>query len=190
LSHFNEAEVEGCGFKMAFFITKNYKMKWVDVKNYEGRYKISNTGILVSIKNGKQKQLKGSISNKGYVQYTLSCRQRNQYNVYTAQQLVAMGFLNHEPCGLKLVIDHINDNPLDNRLENLQIVSNRFNSCKTQGRYSSKYKGVSKTSNGKRWRAGLTINNKSIYLGSFDCEVEAHKAYLNAVKKIEDERMD
>ncbi len=29
--------------------------------------------------------------------------------------------------GFKLVIDHINDNPSDNRLENLQIVTHRFN---------------------------------------------------------------
>jgi hypothetical protein len=163
-------------------------MKWVDVKNYEGRYKISDTGILLSIKNGKTKELKGSISNEGYIQYTLNWRERNQYNVYTAQQLVAMGFLNHKPCGLKLVIDHINDNPLDNRVENLQIVTNRFNTCKTQGKYSSKYKGVSKS--GNKWRAGITINNKSIYLGTFDSEIEAHKAYLNAIKKIEDERLD
>jgi hypothetical protein len=165
-------------------------MEWKDVKKYRGRYKISNEGNLISFKNGKEKILKGSISNKGYLQYTLSWKEKGLYNVYTAQQLVAMAFLNHEPCGLKLVIDHINDNPLDNRVENLQIVTNRYNSCKTQGKYTSNYKGVYWLKHTNKWRADIQIRDKKKYLGTFTDEYEAHLAYQNALKQIENERLD
>lgn len=158
---------------------------WKDIEGYEGQYQISNFGNLKSLKNNKEKLLKGSISNKGYIQFSLNWAEKNKYNVHTAHQLVAMAFLKHKPCGLKLVIDHINDNKLDNRLENLQIVTNRYNSCKTQGRYSSKYKGVSFSKKNKKWRADIHYNNQKKYLGLFIDEYEAYLAYQNALKNLE-----
>jgi hypothetical protein len=109
---------------------------------------------------------------------------------YSVHQLVAIAFLNHKPCGLNLVIDHINDNKLDNRVENLQIVTNRYNCCKTQGRYSSQYKGVSWNKYSNKWLSRIVINEKQKFLGYFTDEKEAHLAYQNALKQIENERLD
>jgi hypothetical protein len=154
---------------------------WKDVQGYEGRYLISNTGKLKSIINNREILMNGSISNKGYLQYSLSWKLKNKKNNYSSHQLVAQAFLGHKICGMNLVVDHINDNKLDNRVENLQIVTNRFNSYKTQGVYSSKYKGVCWHKDRNKWKADININGKLKYLGSFDIEHEAHLAYQNAL---------
>jgi hypothetical protein len=85
---------------------------------------------------------------------------------------------------MELVIDHINDIKTDNRVENLQIVSHRFNVCKTQGRYSSKYKGVCWCKTKNRWLAKIKINGKNLHLGYMTNEEEASQAYQNKLKEI------
>ena len=83
-------------------------LEWRDVPGYEGRYKVSSKGDLISIINGVEKILKGSISNVGYRQYTLSWKKK--YNVYCGHQLVAMAFLGHSPNSKAgYVVDHINN---------------------------------------------------------------------------------
>jgi hypothetical protein len=73
-------------------------------------------------------------------------------------------------------IDHINRNPSDNRLENLREVSHKQN-CHNQNR-----KGYCLNKSGKKWRSQITLDCKKIYLGTFDSEIEARQAYLNAKK--------
>ena len=159
---------------------------WKDVVGYEGRYLISNTGKLKSIlKNGVEKLIKGSSNKHGYLKYGLSWELKNKRNLYFAHQLVAQSFLGHNPCGFEFVIDHINDVTNDNRVENLQIVTSRFNNRKTQGKYSSKYKGVHWNKQNKKWKVEIYINGKIKYLGLFIDEYEAHLAYQNALKNIE-----
>jgi hypothetical protein len=77
-----------------------------------------------------------------------------------------------------MVIDHINGNPLDNRRCNLRIVTfqqNHFNRTKAKG-YSWHKKN-------KKWQAQIVINKKTIFLGLFDTEIDAHNAYLSAKEK-------
>lgn len=84
----------------------------------------------------------------------------------------------------KLKVDHINNNGLDNRLQNLRICTqaeNNRNRIKTKG--ISKYKGVSSTRNLGKWRSYISLNKKQKYLGTFDNELEAAKAYNKAAKK-------
>jgi len=157
---------------------------WKDVKGYEGRYFISNTGKLKSIINNKEKLLNGCIGTQGYLQYVLNWKLKKKTKIYKAHQLVAQAFLGHKICGFKLVIDHINDIKTDNRVENLQIVTQRFNSFKTQGNYSSQYKGVQWNKQRKIWMALIRINGKLKHLGNFTIEHEAHLAYQNALNKL------
>jgi hypothetical protein len=164
---------------------------WKDIPEYEGLYQVSNVGNVKSLPrqwlcgfSGKRehngKILKSPINNSGYKNVNLF--KNNKGKNYRVHQLVAMAFLNHKICGYDLVIDHINDNKLDNRVENLQIVTARFNVKKTQDKYLSKFKGVSKRPNNK-WQSTITINKKQIYLGTFNCELIAHLAYQEALKK-------
>lgn len=155
---------------------------WKDIPNYEGLYQISNLGNVKSFKWGKEKILKPYPDTYGYMQIDL--RKSSIRKSITVHKLVAIVFLNHKPCGYKLVVDHINDNPKDNRVENLHIVTQRFNVCKTQGKYSSKYKGVYFDKSRNKWMAAITINGKKKHLGRFSSEYEAHLAYQNKLKVI------
>jgi hypothetical protein len=94
------------------------------IPGYENIYEVSNYGNVKSIKFGKEKILKPKKTRTGYLQVGLLKDGRKLIGVH---QLVAMAFLNHTPCGMKLVIDHINDIKSDNRIINLQVVTQREN---------------------------------------------------------------
>lgn len=81
--------------------------------------------------------------------------------------------------------DHINGDGLDNRRQNLRLVTHSENMMSQRNRLdtSSMYKGVCKCKDCNRWRAYIHINKKTIHLGSFKSEEEAGKAYDEAAKK-------
>ena len=77
------------------------------------------------------------------------------------------------------VIDHININPLDNRIENLRLVNksqNNRNQKKKQN-CSSEYRGVSWYKPSNKWRASICIDGISNHLGHFDTQEEAAEVY-------------
>jgi hypothetical protein len=82
----------------------------------------------------------------------------------------------------KIEIDHINNDPLDNRKCNLRIC-NRFQNAKnrkSQKHSSSKYLGVSHFTT--KYRAIIFTNNKNKHLGYYVNEIDAAKAYDKAAK--------
>ena len=84
-----------------------------------------------------------------------------------------------------LVCDHINHDGLDNRKANLRnctIRQNNANSRSARGA-SSKYKGVSFNKTRKKFAAYIKKDNKQLYLGLFENEIEAAKAYDEVAKK-------
>lgn len=86
-------------------------------------------------------------------------------------------------------IDHINGNTLDNRKENLRIVThqqNMFNQKKPSNNTTG-YKGVGFDKTGhfrnKKWRASITINGKWKNLGRFTTREEAAQVRIQAEEK-------
>ena len=84
-------------------------------------------------------------------------------------------------------IDHIDINPLDNRIENLRVAtcSQNTRNQKKLNNCSSKFKGVSWHKGSSKWEAKISIDGKSKHLGYFTNEEEAAEAY----KKINNEIM-
>jgi len=81
-----------------------------------------------------------------------------------------------------LEVDHKNSNTLDNRKSNLRICTHAENCRNRKGiTNSTGYKGVSRK--GMKYRARITKNRETIFLGDFDTPEEAYKAYCKASKK-------
>ena len=157
----------------------NTKEVWKDVKNYEGCYQVSNLGNVKSLNYqncGYSKHLK-QVVNNGY--FTVNLSKLNKSKTHQTHRMVAIAFLNHTPCGYKIVVDHIDGNPLNNRLDNLQLITHRKNVIKgaTTKNVTSKYVGVTWNKSRSKWQAQIRINGKQYYLGLFHCEIEASKAY-------------
>ena len=76
------------------------------------------------------------------------------------------------------IIDHINGNGMDNRWDNLRLVThqqNMENIKKMRPDNTTGYRGVHKW-HGK-YRAKIVVNKKQIHLGTFSTAEEAAKAY-------------
>ena len=78
-----------------------------------------------------------------------------------------------------LVIDHINRNKLDNRLENLRICTAKENSYNTTGRSKGdgKYKGVKKQGKSGKWTASISKDGNKHEIRDIPTEKEAAKIY-------------
>lgn len=166
---------------------------WKDIPNYEGLYQASSMGRVrsltrltefisgrIGILNGRIRKV--HISNDGYYK-TCLCKNGKQKS-FRIHQLVAMAFLGHEICGHKMVINHIDSNRLNNKLENLEVVTSRENCAKRVLPKTSKYVGVSWCSERGKWKAQIKINGKGIMLGRFKTEEEAYNAYQNELIKL------
>lgn len=75
------------------------------------------------------------------------------------------------------VIDHINRNKLDNRMENLRIITSKENSYnRTKNKNSNnKFKGVKKS--GNKYIATISKDGIRREIGRFETEEEAAKVY-------------
>ncbi len=134
---------------------------------------------------GRVKSINGirklRLAPNGYL--TLCLSKDGKGKTHNVHKLVAIAFLDHKPNGRKIVVDHINEDKTDNRVENLQIISGRNNVSKSKvSRYkSSKNTGVSWDKPGLKWRAQIRIYGDVIYLGYYDNEQDAHLAYEKAL---------
>lgn len=80
------------------------------------------------------------------------------------------------------VIDHINGNRLDNRIENLRQATTSLNAanCGRRAHNTSGFKGVSKCKQTGLWAAGITVRGKRTNLGRYSTPEEAHAVWLSA----------
>lgn len=88
-----------------------------------------------------------------------------------------------------IFIDHINNNPLDNRICNLREATtsqNGMNRGKPKNNTSG-LKGVSWSLKSAKWRSKISCDGKLHLLGLFDTPEEAHKAYCKKAKELHGE---
>jgi hypothetical protein len=104
---------------------------------------------------------------------------RKQHNVKMHRQILNV------PEGQ--FVDHINHNGLDNRKANLRIVTmeqNCWNKRKQSNNCSSKYKGVTWLKGYGKWQSRIIHKGERIFIGYFDDEQSAAKAYDDKARKL------
>jgi len=136
---------------------------------YQNDYEVSSFGNIKSLKFGKEKILKPALNNYGYL--TVVICNNGMTKTRNVHQLVAECFLNHIPSGHKLVVNHINFNKIDNRVENLEIITARENLNKKHLKSSSQYTGVSWCKTYKKWVSSINIKGKKNTIGRYNTEI-------------------
>src|SRR6056300_811933 len=125
--------------------------EFVDIKNYEGLYKVNKKGDVWSC--GRNRLLKYWLNNyRGYYQIDLS--KDGKRKTHYIHRLIGIHFIpNPEnlPC-----IDHINRVRSDNRIENLRWVSIRDNSCNSSRTINRKGHILKKTYTRKDGEISIT----------------------------------
>ena len=114
----------------------------------------------------------GSLKNNGYYSITIDSK------LYRNHRLIYLYHYGYLP----KFIDHIDNDPLNNNIENLRETTRSQNlmNQKPRKNKSSKYKGVSWYKRDKIWQAQIKINKKQIHLGRFKLEKDAALAYNKA----------
>lgn len=154
--------------------------EWRPIKGFPGYY-ISDQGRVKSLKRRKEKLLKQWLGTHGYPQVTLS--NEGQLTTETVHRLVAKAFLGISD---DQEIDHIDGNPLNNRLDNLRVCSHAEN-MKNRRRHSnnsSGFPGVSYHKASGKYQAQIWLNGRNKHLGLFKTPEEAAIAYKNASLKL------
>jgi hypothetical protein len=145
---------------------------WKDIHGYEGLYQVSNLGNVKS----KRKVLK--CVNDVYLCVSLhKDKRQKKHNIHT---LVFSAFNNYIP-SRKSVIDHINSNKHDNRLENLQLISQRMNATKDR-KSNTGLTGVYEFRG--RFNSSIRINGIKKHLGVYDTKEKAYQAYKKELEKL------
>ena len=171
--------------------------QWKPIKGYERMYEISNFGRVKSLERycrqnkigvggrlQKEKILKAGINSDGYLVVTLySIKTKISTKVHC---LVYDMFTNEFRDGHKLQVDHKDNNKLNNRFDNLQLLTNRQNVSKGYlfTKRNNLPTGVTQITKSNKYQAQITINNKNVYLGCFNTAQEASKVYQQKLKEI------
>ena len=156
---------------------------WKPIQNHNN-YFISDLGRVRSLKKKRDIILKSSPRGKsGYLAVTLWSDNgiKKSYHIHT---LVAEAFLNHISSGHKVTVDHLDNDKLNNRLKNLQLLSNRANVSKNTRMGTSKYIGVHWSKSMNRWKACIEIEGVKNILGYFNDEIDASIAYQSKLKTL------
>lgn len=113
------------------------KEVWKPVKGYEGLYEVSNCGRVKSLERVIQRRGKfgnqtvherikaQEVSNKGYMMVNL--HKGNKGRLVTVHRLVAEAFIPNDDPFSKNIINHKDENPRNNNVENLEWCDAKYN---------------------------------------------------------------
>lgn len=148
---------------------------------FRGIYDYSD-GCLFHHKNHNKRNLAGKragrIQRAVYKEY----RQVKTGGVYYYEHIV-IWIMHNGPVDDDLVIDHINGCGLDNRIENLRVVSvleNNRNKRRSNRGSASGFTGVTFDKQAKKWKAHIEVLGKHKSLGHYDDPETAYEARRRA----------
>ncbi len=154
-----------------------------DIPTYVGMYKASDLGRVMSLRRTIPLIMSQSLVKDGYLSVGLSVK--GKLKTYSTHQLIAMAFLGHVPCGYEIIVDHkVEGDRFNNTLPNLQLITPRGNTSKSIKNSTSKYTGVSWDTTVGKWKARIVQHKKTFYLGCYEDETDASKAYNDALEKV------
>jgi hypothetical protein len=156
---------------------------WKKIKGYEDRYLISNYGNVMSLNylnRGYEKILKPLPSGIGY--FRVGLFKDKKCKEHYIHRLVALHFISEIKEGYS--VNHIDSDKSNNKIQNLEIVTNRENTCHKfiNKNKISRYIGVSFNKNANKFISAIKINGIRKHLGYFNDELSAYQARLNAEK--------
>jgi len=171
---------------------------WKTIENFEG-YKVSNFGRVkrlaktIKVKNDRGIHLKhmpaiyaqGSLRS-GYLLVCLTNEKKT--SSHSIHILVGKAFLNYVPNKGVICLDHKDNDKLNNKATNLQILTYRENTIKYQSQFvnDSDYTGVTKSgSNIKPWRVQVRSKGVKYNLGNYKTQEEASQVYQNFINNLE-----
>jgi len=165
---------------------------WKDIPGYEGFYQVSSMGRVKSLprllKNrynnflSKEKFLTPIKNSSGYLWVKLCVGGEKSFAVH---RLVMLAFVGESD----LVVNHLDLNKLNNRIDNLEYCTRRENvhHYEKSVKRASAYIGVSFDKTRGKWTAKMKIKGKTINLGRYNTELEAYhtiKEYNDSPKRL------
>lgn len=151
-------------------------MRWVTLPACDGRYEISETGQVRNKQTGRAKKPQHYKDGRAYVLLWLNYKPTPM----RISRALALGFIpnpdNHS------LVDHINGNPADDRIENLRWCSQSQNNINRRPWKVKKnpFKGIYRDggkSRTKPWVARIWINGRKKTIGYFRTAEDAARAY-------------
>lgn len=125
-------------------------------------------------------------NSRGY--YNVCLSKNGKGKTLPVHLLVMKAFYDYKPTNRSMVINHIDNNSLNNNLDNLEVVTNRYNSSCHQylnKNRTSEFIGVYWHKLMSKWKASIWFKTKMVPLGYFELELDAGNEYLRALREIE-----
>lgn len=162
---------------------------WKDVVGYENVYEVSDLGRVRSLSYNKTGKVKlfSPCMRMGYPSVSLSKNGKKKHK--TIHSLVVESFIDSDYKIKGLIVNHKNFKRDDNRLTNLEVITNRENTNLKHIEHSSKYTGVCWNKRENKWESRITFNGSQKYLGKFKSEDEASLYYEEALMCINEGRL-
>jgi hypothetical protein len=129
------------------------------------------TGVMRHLVGKWAGQDAGCVSSQGYVQISIA------YKKFRRARLAWLYMTGEWPEDL---VDHINGIRDDDRFCNIRPATRAQNKYNSRGRRNGRLKGTTWSKRNGRWQATIQVKMKTLHLGYYDSELEAHQAYGKA----------